>query len=337
MKKAVLLINLGSPDAPTISSVWPYLRQFLMDPRVIDIPYLLRLFLVNCIIIPNRVKNSTDEYKKLWDMFGGSPLVKFTKSLEEKLNKKYSDEYDFYHAMRYQNPSIDSVLAEIQSKNYEEVIILPLYPQYASASTGSAIDYCQNIMKNWWNTPSVKIISHFCNHPAFIQCFVDNTVKMNYQDYDHILFSYHGLPERHVEKSHIDGSTCNDKNCTNGLHDENAGCYRAMCYETTKQIANKLDLTQDNYTVSFQSRLNDDWIKPYTDIEMIELVTSGKKKVLVLSPAFVSDCLETSIEISERNQKVFIENGGSEFTLVSSLNDNDDWVDAIVEIIKSHE
>ncbi len=336
MKKAVLLINLGSPDMPTIPSVWRYLRQFLMDPRVIDIPYLLRLFLVNCIIIPKRVKNSTEEYKKLWEMFGGSPLIKFTESLVKKLNNTYSNEYDFYYAMRYQNPSIDSALSEIKSKNYEEVIILPLYPQYASASTGSTIEYCQQIMKNWWNTPSVKIISHFCNQPSFIQCFVENTKKMNYKEFDHILFSYHGLPERHVEKSHIDGSTCKDENCIDGLHDGNAGCYRAMCYESTKQIVNKLDITSGQYTVSFQSRLNDDWIKPYTDIEMVELAKSGQKKVLVLSPAFVSDCLETSIEISERNQQVFIENGGSEFTLVPSLNDNHDWVDAVMDIIKSH-
>ena len=336
MKKAVLLINLGSPNKPTIPSVWKYLRQFLMDPRVIDIPYLIRWFLVNCIIIPKRVANSTAEYKKLWAMFGESPLVKFTKTLRVKLQKQYGSDFDFYDAMRYQNPSIDHALAEIQSKNYAEVIILPLYPQYASASTGSTIEYCQNIMKNWWNTPTVKVINHFCNHPAFIQCFVDNTKKMNYKKFDHILFSYHGLPERHVDKSHVDGSTCKDKNCTDGLHKENTACYRAMCYETTKRIVEKLNVPTEKYTVSFQSRLNDDWIKPYTDIVMVELAKTARTKVLVLSPAFVSDCLETSIEISERNQKIFIESGGTEITLVPSLNDNDDWVDAVMEIIKSH-
>ena len=336
MKKAVLLINLGSPDSPNITTVWKYLRQFLMDPRVIDIPYIFRLFLVNCIIIPFRVKNSSNEYKKLWKIFGESPLIKFTKRLTEKLNNKFSDQYEFYYAMRYQSPSIDIALKKIYNKNYNELIILPLYPQYASASTGSTIEYCNKIISKWWNFPKIKIINYFYNHQSYIDCFVNNTKKINYIEYDHILFSFHGLPERHVDKTYINNSLCADNNCESGVFEDNKFCYKAMCYDSTKLIANELNLNPDNYSVSFQSRLNDKWLKPYTDTEMIKLAKSGKNKILILSPAFVSDCLETIIEISVTNKKDFIKNGGEKFTLVPSLNDNDDWVDAVMEIIHSN-
>ena len=336
MKKAVLLINLGTPNAPTILSVWKYLRQFLMDPRVIDIPFLLRYILVNFIIIPSRVSNSTKEYKKLWGKFGLSPLVSFAEKLTVKLNTKFQNEADFYYAMRYQNPSIDSVLAEIYSKNYEELVILPLYPQYASASSGSTIEHCNKIINGWWNIPKIKIINHFYNHESYINCFVDNTRKFDYHSYDHILFSYHGLPERHVDKTYTDNSICEDNSCEQGINDGNKFCYKAMCYETSNLIASNLTIPKDKFSVCFQSRLDDRWIKPYTDKIMLKLVESNQKKILVLSPAFVSDCLETSIEISDRNKEEFIKHGGEEFTLVPSLNDNDNWVDAVAGIINSH-
>jgi len=306
-----------------------------MDPRVIDIPFLLRYFLVNFIIIPTRVSNSTKEYKQLWRKFGASPLISYAEKLTAKLNKKKSD-VDYYFAMRYQNPSIDKVLSKIYSKNYEELVILPLYPQYASASTGSTIEYCNKIINGWWNFPKIKIINHFYNHESYIKCFLENTRKFDYRSYDHILFSYHGLPERHVDKTYTDNSICEDNNCEEGINDSNKFCYKAMCYETSNLIASKLSIADDKFSVCFQSRLDDKWIKPYTDKVMLELVESNHKKVLVLSPAFVSDCLETSIEISERNKKVFIEHGGVEFTLVPSLNDNDSWVDAIIDIINFH-
>ena len=337
MKKAVLLINLGSPNKPTIPSVRKYLRQFLMDPRVIDIPFLLRYILVNFIIIPNRVSTSTKEYKKLWERFDSSPLIRFAEKLTSKLNNKYHTEADFYYAMRYQNPSIESALSDIYVKHYEELIILPLYPQYASASTGSTIEYCKTIMRKWWNFPKTTFINNFYNHTGYINCFVENTKHMNYSDYDHILFSYHGLPERHVDKSHLGSSLCSHENCEAGISDNNIFCYKAQCYETTSLLAEKLALQKDSYTTTFQSRLDDKWIKPYTDKVMLELAASNRKKVLVLSPAFVSDCLETSIEISVRYKKIFINHGGEEFTLVPSLNDNDNWVDAVIGIINPHD
>ena len=336
MKKAVLLINLGSPSKPTIPYVWKFLRQFLMDPRVIDIPFLVRYILVNFIIIPKRVANSTKEYKKLWQLFGASPLITYAEKLTTKLNNKHINNTDFYSAMRYQNPSIESALAEIYSKNYEHIIILPLYPQYASASTGSVIEHCNLIISKWWNFPKTTVINQFYHNSDYINCIVENARQMNYKDYDHILFSYHGLPERHVDKSHAESILCANGNCENGINNENTFCYKAQCYETTKLITAQLSLPKDAYTTTFQSRLDNKWIKPYTDKVMLDLVASNCKKVLVLSPAFVSDCLETSIEISERYKNIFIEHGGEEFTLVPSLNDNDNWVDAVAGIINSH-
>jgi ferrochelatase len=336
MKTAVLLINLGSPGKPTIPSVWKFLRQFLMDPRVIDIPFMIRYILVNFIIIPKRVANSTKEYKKLWQLFGASPLISYAEKLTKKLNVKLDDKYHVYFAMRYQNPSIESTLLSIYSKNYEHIIILPLYPQYASASTGSTIECCEKIISKWWRKPKLTIINQFYHNSDFINCIVDNTKKMNYKEYDHILFSYHGLPERHVDKAHPGTSLCANGHCENGMTDENMFCYKAQCYETTKLITAQLSLPKNAYTTTFQSRLDNKWIKPYTDKVMLELSASNHKKVLVLSPAFVSDCLETSIEISERYKNVFIEHGGGKFMLVPSLNDNDNWVDAVAGIINSH-
>ncbi len=336
MKKAILILNLGSPEKPTIFSVWKFLTEFLNDKRVIDIPYLLRFILVNFIIVPFRVKNSAKEYKKLWNSFGNSPLMENTKTLNLKLNKLANEtdkNYNFYFAMRYQQPSIESVLNDIYLKNYNELIILPLYPQYASASTGSTIEKCYDIMKTWWNSPKITIINHFYDNPNYIDCFVENIKKMNYQSYDHILFSYHGLPQRHVDKTYNDNTLCDDNDCENGMSSNNRFCYKAMCYETSNLIAKKIGLEKGDFTVTFQSRLDDKWLKPYTDKVMLDLIELNKNKVLVASPAFVSDCLETLVEISELNKTDFIENGGKKFDLVPSLNYNDMWVKTIMKMV----
>jgi len=334
MKKAVLLINLGSPDRPTIFSVWRYLRQFLMDPRVIDIPYLFRYILVNLIIIPLRVANSTKEYKHLWNLFGCSPLIKNLSSLSDTIQLEIGNKADVYHAMRYQDPSIDRAMESIYKNSYDELIILPLYPQYASASTGSTIEYCNNIMKGWWNIPKVRTINHFYSHPAYINAFVENIRSAGYSSYDHILFSYHGLPDRHVDKTYPGSELCADNSCEDGITESNRFCYKAQCYETTKLIVGQLSLDDDRYSVSFQSRLNQKWIKPYTDIVMLDLIKKNKKNVLVVSPAFISDCLETSIEISKVNRDIFIKGGGEELTLVPSLNYSKAWAKGVIEIIR---
>ena len=337
MNKALLIINLGSPKDASVLSVWKFLKEFLMDGRVIDIPFFLRYFLVNFIIIPLRVLNSTKEYKKMWKKFGYSPIQKYTKSLNDKLNSKLGDNYTCYYAMRYQQPSLNKTLKEIYNNNHDELIILPLYPQYASASTGSTIEKCYEIISKWWNFPKVTVINHFCDNEDFINCFVSNTKKTDFLNYDHILFSYHGLPERHVDKNYTDKTLCKDHSCEDGLKEDNKFCYKAMCYETTSLIANKLNLKKSKYSVTFQSRLDNKWLKPFTDEVLDEMLAQNKKKLLVLSPAFVSDCLETCIEIDESYKEDFIKAGGTELKLVPSLNDSDQWTDTIVNIVKSHE
>lgn len=336
MKKAVLIINLGSPNNASISSVWKFLKEFLMDGRVIDIPYLLRLFLVNLIIIPFRVRNSTKEYKKMWRKFGYSPIFKYTESLTKKINSKIGNDFTCYYAMRYQNPSIHSVLKKIYENNHDELVILPLYPQYAAASTGSTIAKCYDVIARWWNFPKVTVINHFYDDENFINCFVSNVKKIDYSKYDHVLFSYHGLPERHVDKTYTDQSLCKDHSCENGVTEENKFCYKAMCYETTNLIAKKLKLSKKKYTVTFQSRLDNKWLKPFTDDVLEDMIELKKYKLLVLSPAFVSDCLETCIEIDESYKEDFIKAGGKELKMVPSLNDSDEWVDTIINLVNKN-
>tara|TARA_B100000676_G_C18019103_1_gene811481 strand:- start:539 stop:1546 length:1008 start_codon:yes stop_codon:yes gene_type:complete len=333
MKKAALIINLGSPKKPTILYVWRFLREFLMDWRVIDVPFLLRFFLVNILIIPLRVMNSTKEYKKLWRKYNFSPILGYTQKLKDKLNKHYNDDYTFYHAMRYQEPSLESVLEEIYNGNYDELVILPLYPQYASASTGSTIEKCNKIINKWWNFPKVRFVNHFYNDQTFIDCFVKNIKGIDYQNFDHILFSYHGLPERHVDKTYTDKSLCKDHGCEAGISDSNKYCYKAMCYETTNLIAKSLHLKKNMFSVTFQSRLDNKWLKPFTDEVLENMLSSNKKNILVVSPAFVSDCLETSIEIQETYRDDFIKNGGKQLKLVPSLNDSDSWAKSIIQIL----
>ena len=332
MKKAVLIINLGSPEKPTIFSVWKFLKEFLNDGRVIDIPSVIRFFLVNFIIIPLRVRNSTKEYKKLWKLFGSSPLIHYTDKLTSKLNEKSGDLYDYYYAMRYQQPSIKSVLNNIYDKNYDEIIILPLYPQYASASTGSTIEECYNVMKTWWNSPKIKIINQFFDDDGYINCCVQNAKKINYKKYDHILFSYHGLPERHVDKTYTNKTLCQDNDCEYGVTDKNKFCYKATVYETTKLIADKLNLDKSKYEVTFQSRLTNKWLDPFTDKVLEELPLNNHKKVLVFSPAFTADCLETIIEIGDEYQELFVEAGGEILDYVPSLNYSDKWAESIIDI-----
>ena len=337
MNKAVLIINLGSPKNASVISVWKFLKEFLMDARVIDIPFLIRFFLVNFIIIPLRVFNSSREYKKMWNKFGYSPIHKYTKSLSNKINAKLDKNYTCYYAMRYQQPSLENVLKEIYNNNHDELIILPLYPQYASASTGSTIEKCYKIISKWWNFPRVSVINHFCNNNDYINCIVSNTKKINYLNYDHILFSYHGLPDRHVDKTYIDQTLCEDHSCEDGLKNDNKFCYKAMCYETTNLIATKLNLEKSKYSITFQSRLNNKWLKPFTDEVLEKLLKKNKKKILVLSPAFVSDCLETCIEIDETYKNDFIKSGGADLKLVPSLNDSDQWVNTVANIVMDYE
>jgi ferrochelatase len=328
----VLLIQLGTPDSATVHDVRKYLSEFLNDPRVIDIPYLLRKFLVNIIIVPFRAPKSAKIYQQMWTE-KGSPLLIYSKSVKQKLQEMLGENFKVELAMRYQNPSMDSVLEKMKIDNYKKIIIIPLFPQYASASTGSAIDKALKIIRKWWVIPELSIISQFYDNEKYLNAFTEIGKKYNINDYDHILFSYHGLPERQVDKVYNDGKPCADHNCENEITEENKFCYKAACYATTRLLSEKLNIPAEKYTVCFQSRLDEKWLKPFTDKTIIELAQKGAKKILVFSPAFVADCLETIVEIGIEYQQLFKEHGGEKVQLVESLNEHPMWIDALKNMV----
>ena len=329
-KKGLLLINLGTPDDPGYLSVFKYLRQFLMDPKVITVPYILRFILVSLVIVPFRAFSSGKIYKKIWTK-NGSPLIVNTSALAAKVNKKVPH-IEVEIAMRYQSPSIEEKLKKLISQNLDEIIILPLFPQYSTATTGSVFDEVSRVLKKQSVTPSIKFINQFYEQESFIDSWEDKLKSFNVDEYDHILFSYHGLPTKAVDDIYED-SLCADNNCENEITNENKFCYKATCYETTRLIASRLNLSQDKYTVSFQSRLTKNWLEPFTDEILEEFPTKGIKNILVLSPAFTADNLETLYEIDDEYKELFIENGGNSLTMVPSLNDSSKWADSIVKII----
>ncbi len=324
----VLLVQLGTPDSPKVSDVRRYLSEFLNDPRVIDIPSLLRLFLVNFIIVPFRAPKSAKIYSELWTK-EGSPLLIYSEILQKKLQESLGNKFDVHLAMRYQSPSLNSVLAEMKKKQYKKIVVLPLFPQYASATTGSVFEKVMKIVQKWWVIPEIVFVNQFYDHPGYINSFVEKGRKYPITQYDHILFSYHGLPIRQVDKVYEDGKPCTDHNCEMEISHENKYCYKAVCYATTRLIAEKLNIPQEKYTVCFQSRLDKDWLEPFSDKVVIEQAKKGARKLLVFSPAFVADCLETTIEIGLEYQEIFEEHGGEKVQLVESLNDDPLWVETL--------
>jgi ferrochelatase len=334
-KTAILLLNLGTPDSPSRWDVGSYLSQFLNDPRVIDIPWLARKILVNCIIVPFRSGSSSKLYKAIWDKESGSPLLKHTVDLQKKLQQAVGDDIKVEMAMRYKSPSIDSVLERMKKEGYHKIIVFPLFPQYASSSSGSALQRFMEIVSRWWVIPELKIISQYYDNEDFINCIVNRAEKYDFNQYDHIIFSYHGLPERQVDKVYNDGYLCKDHHCEDELTDENYYCYKAACYQTTKAVVEKLNIPEGKYTLSFQSRLDNKWLMPFSDKVIEELATKGAKNLLVLSPAFTADCLETVYEIGTEYQEIFHKHGGDKIQLVESLNSGDDWVETIKKIALS--
>ena len=334
-KTGVLLVNLGTPDSPSVPDVRKYLFEFLNDPRVIDLPWLLRKFLVNIIIVPFRAPKSAKIYRQLWTK-DGSPLIIYGNKVKEKLQKDLGDEFEVEFAMRYQNPGMDDVLEKMRLRQHQKIIIVPLFPQYASATTGSVAQEIMSIIGKWWVIPEIKITGQFYNDEGFINSFVERAKQYNLEEYDHVLFSYHGLPVRQVDKVYVDGKSCADHNCENEIADDNKFCYKAACYATTRLIASRLNIPGEKYTVCFQSRLDKNWLEPFTDRVIIQKAKEGAKKLLVFSPAFVADCLETIVEIGIEYQKLFEEHGGIKVQLVESLNDHPAWIDALKKIILKH-
>ena len=335
MKKALLIVNLGTPDDPGYFSVFKYLREFLSDEKVLNINPILRFILVNFIICPTRSFSSSKIYKKVWDKDNGSPLLHNTKLLAQKLDKKLPD-VDVQYAMRYQSPSIKMTLNTMLLKNPDEIVILPLFPHYAAATTGSVFKEVTSYLSDKWVVPKVTFINQFYDNAKFIEAWLEKAREFDMNSYNKIIFSYHGVPNSHVDNVYPD-SMCSDNDCETKITNDNKFCYKATVYETTKILASKLGLEPNQYIVTFQSRLTNRWLSPFTDDVLQNLPKDGSKKVLVFSPAFTADCLETIIEIGDEYKELFYEAGGDTLDYVPSLNYSDKWVDAIVDISNINE
>jgi ferrochelatase len=327
MQKAFLLVNLGTPESPQPKQVKRYLTEFLNDPFVIDLPWLLRKLLVNLIIIPFRVKKSTKLYQRLWTD-AGSPISIHLEELKLKLQKEIGEELVVYTAMRYGKPALKDVLAEINQSGAEELLVLPLFPQYASSTTGSIIHAVQKNKNKLQNIKKIHFIEQFYNDPGFINAFCLRISSYQPTSFDHIIFSFHSLPISHVESTHA-GHVSNGCSCETHLPSFGTRCYKATCYETARLIANKLQINRDDYTIAFQSRFSSNWIGPFTEDIIIQSALSGKSSVLIIAPSFVADCLETIVEIGQDYKRVFTAFGGKELVMVESLNAEDYWVKAL--------
>lgn len=332
-KKGVLLVNLGTPDDPSRSAVYRYLKQFLLDPRVIDIPWLNRNLLVRGIIAPFRSGASAKLYQQLWTE-EGSPLKVYGERVAAGLQPILGDDYVVELAMRYQSPSISSAIDRLMAKQVSEIIVFPMFPQYASATTGSVHAEVMEVLSKKQNIPLVRMINSYYDHPAMIQIFADNASQFDLDNYDHFLFSYHGLPQRQLVKADDFNHCLQSADCCQTISATNQFCYSAQCYATTRAIAGALQLPPEKYTTTFQSRLGKAvWIQPYTSDVLEEQAAKGAKRILVFSPAFVADCLETIIEIGVEYQEEFEEMGGEKVDLVPSLNDDPRWIKAVAELI----
>lgn len=335
-KTGVLLVNLGTPDSPSVPDVRKYLREFLMDGRVIDIPLIPRSLLVNGVIAPFRAPKSAKIYKELWTETG-SPLKYYGEVVTKELQNVLGDTYVVKLAMRYQSPSIEAGLREFQKAGLTDIVVVPLFPQYASASTGSVYQKVMEIVRPWEVIPAIRFVNRFLEHPKFIEGFAQTARKyMAAYDYDYFLFSYHGLPESQIRKGDVTKTVCQFGDCCGTFHAMNQHCYRAQCFETTRLLVKALGIPEGKYITSFQSRLGSDpWIKPYTDEVIKELPGKGIKSVLAFSPAFVADCLETTIEVGVEYKELFEQAGGQHWQLVESLNDSPIWIEALVDLVKT--
>ncbi len=332
-KTGVLLINLGTPDDPSVTSVRRYLREFLLDPRVINLPAVLRWLLIYAVILPFRSRRSADVYRQIWTA-NGSPLRQHTIDLAKAVGERLGTSYHVVSAMRYGKPSIAAAITQLQS--CQRVIVLPLFPQYSSAATGSAIERVLRDYATQSHIPQLTIINNFYQERHFINAYVQLITPFVRTSDTFLLFSYHGLPEHQINKGACDPH-CDHKQACSMMSEQNVRCYRAQCYHTSKAIASALQLSPSRYTTSFQSRLGHiPWIKPYTDQQLIELHRQGVKHLVVACPSFVADCLETLEEIGMQLRSQWQALGGNDFTLAPCLNTNATWVNAVAKLVRQH-
>jgi len=330
-KTAVILINVGSPDSSSTKDVRKYLSEFLNDPRVMDIPWLLRKILVNLVIVPFRAPRSAGLYRLL-ETEKGFPQIYYGGVVREKLQRLLGSDYRAFTAMRYGSPGLDEVVGQISEEGYHKVVAIPLYPQYASCTTGSALSLIMRELQAREVIPGLRFVSQFYDNPGFVSAFAARIRASGYQEYDHLVFSYHGLPLRQIRKvhPHVNPAGCS---CETEFPAHGRYCYKAACYETSRLIAAELGLGPDDYSVAFQSRMSSGWTAPFTDELLVQKAGEGVSEVLVAAPSFVADCLETTVELGLEYKDLFLRAGGKRLSYVESLNDMDEWVEVLKELV----
>jgi len=330
-KSAIVLANLGTPENCTKSKVRKFLSEFLNDRFVIDLPYLARKILVNLIIVPFRAAKSTKMYQQIWTK-EGSPILIHSQALVSKMNEKYLGKDVFFLAMRYGMPSLEKVLKEVSSQQYNEIVLVSLFPQFANSTTGSVLADLKRIRKKLNINTSIRTIEYFYEHPAFINVWANRIRSLNPDSFDHVLFVFHGLPVKQVEKMHT-GNTCQELDCKNQLTPENKMCYHAQSYHNARLLAAACQMDEFRYSVCFQSRFGKNWLMPYADQLIKEKADLGVKNMLIVPLSFVADCLETKLEIEIEYAHLFKSLGGEKLQMAESLNSGEDWVDALGQII----
>ena len=322
------MVNLGSPDSPAVGDVRRYLREFLMDGRVMDVPWLTRFFVVHFAILPFRPKESAAAYQKIW-LPDGSPLVIISKKVCEALRSRVEAPVEL--AMRYQNPRIEKAIDNLLERTVDELLLIPLFPHYAMSSFETAVEKVRTVLYS--KAPGVKLVVQppYFDQPDYIQALAASARETLDRGYDHLLFSFHGLPEHQLVITDPTGIHClAAKDCCSGEHPSHSTCYRAQCFKTVDAFVNAAGIPREKHSVSFQSRLGrKPWLKPYTDLELPRLAKRGVKRMLVICPAFVSDCLETVEEIGMRAKDTFLQAGGESLELIPCMNEHPLWLDAL--------
>jgi protoporphyrin/coproporphyrin ferrochelatase len=331
-QKAVLLINLGSPASPAVRDVRRFLREFLMDPRVLDLPWWKRFGLVHFAILPVRPRRSAEAYRKIW-WPEGSPLVVIGRKVQAELQRRLRLPVEL--GMRYQQPSIRAAISRLQKEGATSLLLIPLFPHYAASSYETAVEGVKATLARWAPGMDLRVVAPFYDEPAFVKALVASATPYLQQNYDHLLISFHGLPERHLRKADPTRQHCLVReNCCDVPSPAHRTCYRAQCFKTVTAFAAMARVTK--YSVAFQSRLGrQPWIKPYTDQELHRLAADGVKRLLVLCPAFVADCLETLEEIGLRARDNFLAAGGTELVQIPCLNDHPLWLDALEKWVRA--
>ncbi|HSJ36030.1 MAG TPA: ferrochelatase [Acidimicrobiia bacterium] len=333
----VLLIQLGTPKSTEVRDVRAYLREFLGDPRVLDMAAPARALLLNAIILPFRPRKSAHAYRQIWTE-AGSPLTLHTEELAREVAERLGAGYRLAVGMRYQEPSLESAVDQLMEQGCDRLVVLPLFPQYSSAATGSALEAAKTETGRRWNVPEVSTVNWFYDDEGFLAALSESARShLEEFDPDHVVFSYHGLPESQIRKGDLSGSWClSEASCCDSIEEVNRFCYRAHSFATTRAVASRLGLAEDSYSTTFQSRLaGQKWIEPYTDLLLPRLAEAGVQRLAVLTPSFTADCLETLEEIGIRGRAQWQELGGADFLLVPCLNASPEWADAVADMVRS--